>query len=128
MLDIVPLESRHTGANLAQEMNTVLLQWGIKKDNVSGMNTDNGANIKLAVELLLGPGKHVSCVAHSLNLVVPEAMKGVPDLEVLRDKVKSIFTYFKRSVSAADDLRATQERAGCEILKLKMSQPDSILH
>jgi len=50
-------------------------------------------NMKLAVEILLGPNRHVSCIAHTLNLVPIEALKSVPEIMLLINKVKSIVTF-----------------------------------
>ena len=56
------------------------------------MVTDNAANIQAAVRL--AGFKHVSCFAHSLNLVVQNALKTIDPLKV---KVKHIVEYFHRS-------------------------------
>ena len=84
MLDVVPLDVRHTAANLASELEDVLKKWNIRKEQVGTVTTDNAPNMKLAVEILLGPKRHVSCIAHTLNLVPIEAFPwNTPFIKVL---------------------------------------------
>lgn len=48
----------------------LLNRWGIKKDQVFLVVTDNGCNIKSDVCNYFGKEKHLPCFAHTLNLVV----------------------------------------------------------
>jgi len=53
-----------------------------------------------------------------------QGLKSVPEIMLLINKVKSIVTFFKRSVVAADALRESQEKAAAgeeathQVLKL----------
>lgn len=76
------------------------------------MTTDGGANIVLAVSLCLSTKARVPCMAHTLNLVVDSALGNTEELSTLVAKVKGIVSYFKHSVSAADDLRREQMAEG----------------
>lgn len=45
------------------------------------------------------------CFAHSLNLVITDAIKSVKELPPLIQKVKSVVTFFRASINASDELR-----------------------
>lgn len=62
------------------------------------------------------------CFAHNLNLAIQDSIAATPEFQDVIKKVKSIVTYFKRSVKAADALKELQtldlENGGI-VLKLK---------
>ncbi|XP_030768182.1 zinc finger BED domain-containing protein 1-like isoform X2 [Sitophilus oryzae] len=111
-LGVKNLIPHHTAENICSDLTEMIDAWGIKKDNIISVTTDNGANIVAAVNLLLGNKGHVSCFAHNINLVVTKALGAVQDVVAIIEKVKRIVAYFKHSNTAQDDLRGEQRREG----------------
>ena len=62
--------------------------------------------------------RHLPCFAHTLNLIVQEATEKDAELAELRQKCRSIVTYFKQSVKARDKLTEVQKQMGGEEKKL----------
>lgn len=60
--------------------------------------------------------KYVPCFAHTINLIVKQALKPIQDVVA---KVKAIVEYVHRSTVASERLRATQLQMGLEPLKMK---------
>lgn len=60
--------------------------------------------------------KYVPCFAHTINLIVKQALKPIQDVVA---KVKAIVEYVHRSTVASERLRATQLQMGLEPLKIK---------
>lgn len=88
--------------------------------------TDGGANIVAAAKDVVGEKRHFICVDHTLSRMTTVAIEYSPQFEDLLIKIRSIVTYFKRSVNAADALRAIQKKNGKsegEVLKLKKDEP-----
>ena len=77
VLATVQLTSEHTAINIASELQKLANDWEIK-DKVVGIVTDNAANM-LAAARVCG-WTHLSCFAHTLNLVVTDAIKADDDL------------------------------------------------
>ena len=84
--------------------------WNIEKLKIICAVTDNGANMKAAIDIFLGPRSHIRCFAHTLNLCVQDIMKSVPEFNLIVDKVKKIVTFFKQSVKASLALKDEQKR------------------
>lgn len=93
---------RHTSENLKNELLRVVNDWEIA-DKIVAVVTDNAANIQAAVKQ--AGFKHVSCFAHTLNLVVQSAIQSI---DTLKTKVKHIVEYFHRSTVAAEKLASLQ--------------------
>lgn len=107
LLDCAQINVSHTSRNLAEEIKNITEKYNLTKKIVAVIS-DNAANIKNAVmnELQL---KHFGCFAHTLNLIVQDAIKVV---SLLVEKVKSIVAYFKRSTLGMDKILAFQKNAG----------------
>ena len=119
LLECVKYSERHTAENLCNDMKRVITEWGIA-DKVAAVVTDNAANITAAVRL--SGYRHLPCLAHTLNLVVQQAVQSIAPL---KDKVKHIVEYFHRSTVAAEKLRSfqLQMNPGNTVLKLKNDVP-----
>ena len=103
-------------------MRRVVSEWELEEKLVAVV-TDNAANITAAVRQLQQTDgcravKHLPCFAHTLNLVVQQAVQAIVDLKT---KVKNIVTYFHQSTVAAAKLEELQEqmRPNQAPLKLK---------
>lgn len=109
------LNERHTSINLARALQNIIEEWSLT-NKVSLIVSDNAANIKKAIEDL--GMKHLGCFAHSLNLIVQDALKLV---EPTVTKVKLIVTHFKKSSAANAKLMQYQKNLGTSCPK-KMLQ------
>lgn len=101
----------------------ILTEWGIDQNQVMAIVTDSGANIKKAAIDKFGEKRHLSCLAHTINLIVEKSIEktqeenpttkiktaGVPQL---LNKVRCIVKYFKKSTKACDELRRLQKSEG----------------
>nr|XP_022907521.1 zinc finger BED domain-containing protein 1-like [Onthophagus taurus] len=105
VLCVQQLEERHTGEYLSKILTDTCENWGIHKEHVTAVVTDDAANMILAVELAFTKAKHMNCFAHTLNLVAEKSVKSVAKFVHVLNKVKQIVTWFKHSVIAIDDLR-----------------------
>ena len=117
LLDCFEFSESHTDENLSSEIKRILKHWNVA-DKVVTVVTDNSAKIKAAVRKC--GYRHISCYAHLLNLVVQEAKKEIQDI---RNKVKFIVEYFKRSPQATAKLSSFQKKMDFEGLKLKQDVP-----
>ncbi|XP_022818628.1 zinc finger BED domain-containing protein 4-like [Spodoptera litura] len=109
-IDTGKKETSHTGVNLASEMLRVTDEWKVTQKILLAV-TDNGANIKKAVEKDLG-WKHFGCYAHTLNLAVQESIQRSEEVNAVINKVKTCVGYFKRSAQAWEKLEKFQVQAG----------------
>lgn len=116
-LGVLELDDRHTTVHIAEWLNSAFDTWGINKSQIFLVVTDNGANIKNAIYTCFGKNKHLPCFAHTLNLVIQNALDKTEHIVHLIDKVKHLVTFFRQSVVASDELRKV-----CN-LKLKQSVP-----
>jgi hypothetical protein len=116
---VKPLAVDHTADNIMIIIEDILLDWNIDKQKVVCCVTDGAANIVKAFQDLFGKSKHLHCFAHLLNLMATEAIATPKGLTDLITEVKETVTFFKKSVKAADRLKAEQLKTGSEVLKLK---------
>ncbi|XP_074603936.1 E3 SUMO-protein ligase ZBED1-like [Brevipalpus obovatus] len=117
LLSCMNMAVRHTSANIINSLNEVLESWKIEHNQVVACVTDNGANVKKAVCDLFGQARHIPCFAHTLNLLVKDAINRTGNFREVLQKVRTIVQYFKQSGPAADELRKVQPMG--RILKLK---------
>lgn len=104
LLDCSRFVGAHTNNEIRDSIYQICRRWNLH-DKVHAIVTDNAANIKLAVKRL--GWAHLPCLAHTLNLVVKDAIK--LQMEPIRAKVKAIVEYFHRSTSGADLFKAQQK-------------------
>lgn len=83
----------HTSANLAAELNSVSEEWGVDKKVMLAVS-DNAANITNAIKNGTG-WKFLGCYAHTLNLVVRDALNAQLMITDIINKVTIIVTHFK---------------------------------
>ncbi|KAJ8869555.1 hypothetical protein PR048_028546 [Dryococelus australis] len=99
----------------SQSLEKLLCEWNILHKAV-GIVTDNCANVKKAIGILKIP--HLSCVAHTLNLIVNDAINET-DLAPILKQCRALVSHFKSSSTAAEKLRNMQRQMGAAELKLK---------
>lgn len=103
----------HTSENLVKELLAIGEEWGIN-DRVVLAVSDNAANIKSAIQKT--GWKFLGCYAHTLNLIVSDALK-IQELKLTLDKAKTIVSHFKRSTKANNKLIETQKKLELPIPK-----------
>jgi transposase-like protein len=91
---------------------------GLASDGASVMTgRKTGVGARLAAKC---PGLiQVHCVAHRLNLSCTDALKQHPYLQLLREKVNSLFSHFSKSSARCDKLKLFQEAIGEQQVRLK---------
>jgi hypothetical protein len=72
VLSTMVLEVSHTSENIATHLKAITQNWKIPEVKISGIVTDNAANIKRAILTPL-KWKHIPCFAHTLSLAVKDA-------------------------------------------------------
>jgi hypothetical protein len=101
-------DKSHMSDNLAKELLTIAKDWTIEGKIVLAVS-DNAANIKSAIQNRT-PWKFFGCYAHTLNLIVEDAMKLVDNVI---GNVKTIVSHFKRGATATSKLMNLQINTGC---------------
>lgn len=109
VIGLTELFERHTSDYLGQWLLDICDQWHIERNNIIAVVTDNGANIMKAVSNIFGKNKHLPCFAHTLNLVATVLLKD-SEIETVCEKIKTLVTFFKQSVAAADELRKHENK------------------
>lgn len=125
-LGVLPLEESHTAHYISDILMGGIQSFGINRETVTAIVTDNGANIKKATIDCFGASKHIECFAHAVSHIVPDAISATPGIEQTIAKVKFIVTLTKRSVVVSDELRRLQKRDGkteATLLKFKQDVP-----
>lgn len=97
---------RHTSENINEYLQNIVKQWGLQ-NKIAACPTDNAVNMISAIKL--SQWRHISCFAHTLNLIVQSSLEQIKETRV---KVKSILEYFKRSTLATEKLKQIQEQLG----------------
>lgn len=109
-------ESRHTGENIAEKMDSILKKWQIPKEKVQCIVRDAGANIKKGVSLL--HVQHVDCSSHQIQLIVKEGLKAQETVVTVLTKCKKMATHFHHSNTAQGNLSTLQQRLDQPKLKI----------
>ncbi|XP_077272750.1 E3 SUMO-protein ligase ZBED1-like isoform X2 [Temnothorax americanus] len=104
-IGVTELTERHTAENIEKWLLQIIADWRINKENIIIVISDNAANMKKAIVDGFGAEKYLACFAHTLNLVPGNIIKDDAIVKDLCKKIKTIVTYFKHSVPAADELR-----------------------
>ncbi|KAJ8930739.1 hypothetical protein NQ314_016430 [Rhamnusium bicolor] len=115
LLECVEFSERHTAKNLAERLTDVAKAWKIEH-KISACVSDNANNIVAAIREC--KWRHLSCFAHSINLVVQRAIQ-VESVSGIISKIKSTVEHFRRSPHALSNLNASQQQMGLPKLILK---------
>ena len=107
VLDTVHIDVSHTAENIAAALVAAARKWDIM-DKISCAVTDNANNIVAAIRI--AGWSHLPCFAHTINLIVTNAISEVPELEELIKSCKDIVSYFHKSSKATDKLQSIQTR------------------
>ena len=109
VLETFGFKNDHTAQNIAASFQKIAEEWGISREVVA-MVTDNAANVVAAVRHT--GWTHVPCFAHTLNLVISEAIKADTKIHQLRKSCRDIVSFFHHSVKASEKLKEIRTAAG----------------
>lgn len=101
------LKSNHTRDYLVDVMGGIFNEWEINLPQIRAIVSDNGANIVSAIKTLIGEKNQLPCFAHTINLVVSEAL-AIESVEKTVKKIRTIVKWIKNSVNNSDKLRKFQ--------------------
>jgi hypothetical protein len=113
-LGCIELSEDHTGENIADVLQMLILDYEIPNWKICSTTTDYGSNMLKAVRNL--NIAHVACFGHALNTAVSRIF----DMDNVKDviqKVKSIHNIFAHSWKAERDMGKIQERFSLPIKK-----------
>ncbi|XP_076047308.1 E3 SUMO-protein ligase ZBED1-like [Oratosquilla oratoria] len=96
----------HTSENIEGALKEICEEWDLL-EKVCCIVTDNAPNIVKAVKDM--NVIHIPCFAHSLNLVVQNALKNSNDVKKVQEKVKAIVSFFHHSVKSSDKFQEQHE-------------------
>lgn len=96
-IGVFPLTQNHTAKYIREKLVSVIESFEIDLSSITAFVTDSGANMIKAITDEFGSTKQLSCVAHALSHVVPDAIKLSTYIEELINRVKSIVIITKRS-------------------------------
>ena len=85
-----PHEGRHTGVLVAKKLDEVIDSLLLPENCHKAMTTDNAANMKVACRESRTIDLGTTCFAHTLNLVVVNAIKSVPKIQIAVDEFKKL--------------------------------------
>ncbi|XP_054745728.1 zinc finger BED domain-containing protein 4-like [Anastrepha obliqua] len=111
-LRLIELRESHTAAYLGEKLSRLFIEWNVVTDKVFVCITDNDSTMIKMNRNLFGDNKIIPCFAHTINLVVTQAIDKSTEVSSLIIKVSDIVKFIKRSVYASDDLRKKQMEAG----------------
>ncbi|XP_041786896.1 zinc finger BED domain-containing protein 4-like [Anopheles merus] len=114
LLECTEFPNKHTADNIAICLKNVAEKFKIH-DKIQAVVTDNAANMKAGVRQT--KFTHLPCFAHTLNLIVQNAVqKSISDTV---EKIKTIVRFFKKNSTATHKLAEAQQKLGFIVLKLK---------
>jgi len=117
VLGAMVLEDDHTGAYLASKLKEAITRWGIESKIHVGVR-DNAANMVAA--LRIAAVVDIGCVAHTLQLVLHDALFMQSSVESVVKKARKIVSHFKHSEQACRHLAECQK--SCDIPEHKLIQ------
>jgi len=117
VLSAMPLQEDHTGVYLASKLSEAIMQWEIQSKVHVGVR-DSAANMISAMRH--ANICHVSCTAHTLQLVLHDAIFTQTSVEAVVKKARKIVSHFRHSEQACRHLKACQ--ASREVSEDKLIQ------
>jgi len=100
----------------AENINAVITDFGLNKQQISALTTDNAQALLNTAGLLEGP-QSIRCICHLLQLCIRKALQA-PNVANLLTKCRQIVALFKRSTKNANKLRRLQRKNGVKILQV----------
>jgi hypothetical protein len=112
ILETNSYNANYTSANLAAELNRIITEWNLE-NKIRLAVSDNAAIIKKAIKEDL-KWRYFDCLAHTINLIVQDALKSI---EALIEKAKALVSHFKKSSNAKTKLDFYQKQNNKEAKK-----------
>jgi hypothetical protein len=112
ILETNSYNANYTSANLAAELNRIITEWNLE-NKIRLAVSDNAAIIKKAIKEDL-KWRYFGCLAHTINLIVQDALKSI---EALIEKAKALVSHFKKSSNAKTKLDFYQKQNNKEAKK-----------
>lgn len=113
-LTTMPLEERHTAANIAEWIEEVIAKFSIPLEKIKAIVHDNGDNVIAAAKIL--HEKHgwasVKCAGHTLNLVVQNSLKSQQAVSKCVAAARGLVEHFNKSELACSKLSVKQKQMG----------------
>ncbi|XP_041566010.1 E3 SUMO-protein ligase ZBED1-like [Drosophila elegans] len=107
--------TNHCSQNIADTLRDIFIEWNILEKTVC-IVTDNASSMLKACDLL--HIRNLPCFAHTINLVVQDALKvDDPVLQALFTKCKSIVRFFKQNTISNEKLKLAQEGSEYTLLQ-----------
>ena len=106
ILNAMVLEQDHDGQYLASKLREAITTWEIA-DKIHVGIRDNAANMKLAMKL--AGVTDIGCMAHTLQLVLHDALLTQTSVEIVVKKARKIVGHFKHSEQACRHLLEHQQ-------------------
>ncbi|KAF2896786.1 hypothetical protein ILUMI_09389 [Ignelater luminosus] len=113
LLECYKYTDSHTAVNLSEELQRIVENWQIK-ERIVAVVSDNAANIVAAIKRT--EWKHIPCFAHTVNLIIRSSLDTI---RPIRQKVKNLVEFFKRSPQASEKLHQMQKQLGKPELRVK---------
>ena len=107
VLETCSFSGKHTADNICAELKRIADQWGIAA-KIQAVITDNGANMIAAVRK--AGWVRYPCFAHTINLVVKDSIKALPELLDIQQRCSAIVTIFHHSTNATEKLKEIQKQ------------------
>ena len=98
---------RHTGDQIQEKINEMLMEWGITNDQIHCFVRDSGSNMIRAMRLADIPD--INCTVHQLQLCVRTMLDCDDGIKTLLSKCKRISTHFNHSQLAQTELHKIQQ-------------------
>lgn len=102
-IETTKMIENHTARTLANRLDTISIEWGIQ-DKVIAVVTGNAANMVVNVWYLSSLSNHISCFAHTINLIVKKSLDNIAESYTRREKCRCLVMYFKYSPIAKNKL------------------------
>ena len=116
VLKTAELEKSHTAENVAGCIEEILRGYGIGRDSILAVTTDNAGNYVNAVERWLH-STSVPCMAHTINLAVGKGL-AVRAIQIPTTRLKAAAQHFNKSTTDSYLLEAKQKTLGVAQNKL----------
>ena len=115
LLETKEFPESHTGANIAEELETIMDEWKLHKQGLSAITTDNGSNVVSAINML--ECMRMPCFSHTLQLAVERVLK-LPRVSTALARCRRLVSHFNHSAKSTYMLKQKQTNLQCKQLGL----------
>ena len=95
----------HTGANIADELESIMDEWKLHKQGLSAVTTDNGSNVVSAIDVL--GCIRMPCFSHTSQLAVEQVLK-LPRVSSALARCRRLVSHFNHSAKSTYMLKQKQ--------------------